>query len=398
MVVRRLPTLIVVAGVAFGLAACEPSSDCGRVLTQDTTLQADVLNCPADGLVIAADGIEVRLAGHTVEGTEAVGSAGIRVAGHSGVVVRGPGLVREFDDGVRVEGGTGNRVRDLEVTANVVGIHLVGADGGRVVGNDVSSNEASGNGRNRGVLLEGSHENLLAGNTVFEDDYTCIELVRSHGNRVVGNAANHADGTNISLVESNGNEVVANDATLSNGEAISISLSRRNVVAGNEVGDTTTTGIFLSQSSGNRVLRNRGDRNANDVVALSGSSSSNLIEGNVGTRYGYAGIRIGAFDGAAVGNRVRYNDLAGGDFFLSDFGDGIHVSSFASQTVLLGNTTNGNGDDGMDVDSPSTALRDNVANDNDDLGIEAVTGVADGGGNRASGNGNPAQCTGVVCS
>jgi parallel beta-helix repeat protein len=65
---------------------------------------------------------------------------------------------------------------------------------------------------------------------------------------------------------------------------------------------------------------------------------------------------------------------------------------------VRGNTTNDNGDDGIDVDSASTTLRDNVANGNDDLGIEAVAGVTDGGGNRASGNGNPAQCTGVACS
>jgi hypothetical protein len=35
---------------------------------------------------------------------------------------------------------------------------------------------------------------------------------------------------------------------------------------------------------------------------------------------------------------------------------------------------------------------------NHDLGIEAVPGVTDGGGNRARGNGNPeGQCTGVAC-
>jgi hypothetical protein len=36
--------------------------------------------------------------------------------------------------------------------------------------------------------------------------------------------------------------------------------------------------------------------------------------------------------------------------------------------------------------------------DNADLGIEAVVGVTDGGGNRASGNGNPTrQCLNVSC-
>ena len=38
----------------------------------------------------------------------------------------------------------------------------------------------------------------------------------------------------------------------------------------------------------------------------------------------------------------------------------------------------------------------NTANDNGDLGIEAVAGVR-GNGNRAARNGNPAQCAGVTC-
>jgi hypothetical protein len=34
---------------------------------------------------------------------------------------------------------------------------------------------------------------------------------------------------------------------------------------------------------------------------------------------------------------------------------------------------------------------------NTDLGIEAVSGISDAGGNHAQGNGNPAQCTNVSC-
>jgi parallel beta-helix repeat protein len=392
VVVRRLATLIVVAGVAIGLAACEPSSDCGRVLTRDTTLRADVVNCPGDGLVIGADGIEVRLAGHTVDGVGAAGSAGIRVAGHDGVVVRGPGLVKEFDEGARVEGGTGNRVRDLEATLNGVGIHLVGAVGGRVVNNDVSSNERGAGGPNRGVLLEDSDGNLLSGNTVFEDDFTGIQLVRSHRNRVLGNAVNHADGTNISLIESNDNEVVGNDTTTSNGEGISLSSSNRNLVADNRTGDASSAGIRLGASSENRVLRNvslADDTDGIDVL----DSSSNLIESNEITEAGVRGISVRS---SSTGNRVRYNLVTDGRPLFH--ADGIVVEAGVTSTVVRGNTANDNGDDGIDVDSASTTLRDNVANGNDDLGIEAVAGVTDGGGNQASGNGNPAQCTGVACS
>jgi hypothetical protein len=54
-------------------------------------------------------------------------------------------------------------------------------------------------------------------------------------------------------------------------------------------------------------------------------------------------------------------------------------------------------DDRIDVDAPGTRLRGNNATNNHDLGIEAVPGVVDAGGNTASGNGNPLQCTNVFC-
>ncbi|MCA1684046.1 MAG: hypothetical protein LC708_02820, partial [Actinobacteria bacterium] len=74
------------------------------------------------------------------------------------------------------------------------------------------------------------------------------------------------------------------------------------------------------------------------------------------------------------------------------------VSPGATTTTLQGNQSVQNTDDGIDVDSPSTTLVGNVGAYNGDLGIEAVTGVVDGGGNRAFGNGNPAQCSpGVAC-
>ena len=50
------------------------------------------------------------------------------------------------------------------------------------------------------------------------------------------------------------------------------------------------------------------------------------------------------------------------------------------------------------LDNPRTTITANTANDNLDYGIEAVAGVTDGGGNTASGNGNPAQCLNVTCS
>ena len=76
---------------------------------------------------------------------------------------------------------------------------------------------------------------------------------------------------------------------------------------------------------------------------------------------------------------------------------GSRVESAATNTLVQGNLVTGAGDDGIDVDAPGTIIRVNTAVNNGDLGIEAVAGVIDGGGNRASGNGNLLQCTNVTC-
>jgi hypothetical protein len=75
----------------------------------------------------------------------------------------------------------------------------------------------------------------------------------------------------------------------------------------------------------------------------------------------------------------------------------LSVGSTAADTLLERNFAEGAGDDGFDVESGATTLTKNTANHNDDLGIEALPGVTDGGGNKASGNGNPLQCTNVFC-
>jgi hypothetical protein len=82
---------------------------------------------------------------------------------------------------------------------------------------------------------------------------------------------------------------------------------------------------------------------------------------------------------------------------LSNNGDGLRVDAAARSTRIEGNVANANADDGIDVDGPEAGLADNRADGNGDLGIEAVPGVTDEGGNTASRNGNPLQCLNVAC-
>ena len=73
------------------------------------------------------------------------------------------------------------------------------------------------------------------------------------------------------------------------------------------------------------------------------------------------------------------------------------MGALSSDTLVQTNTALRNGDDGIDIDRSGTSLTSNTANINADWGIEAVTGVTDGGGNRASGNARAAQCQQVTC-
>jgi hypothetical protein len=73
------------------------------------------------------------------------------------------------------------------------------------------------------------------------------------------------------------------------------------------------------------------------------------------------------------------------------------VAKGDNHSLLKRNVATGAGDDGFDVNNSSAKLTRNQAAGNRDLGIEAVGGVIDGGGNKASGNGDQRQCTNIVC-
>jgi parallel beta-helix repeat protein len=172
-------------------------------------------------------------------------------------------------------------------------------------------------------------------------------------------------------------------------------------------------GIFLTGSDNNTIERNKTKGNGNVGINVQSDSDDNTIDANTASRIDGDGIVV--VNG--IRNRVKQNTVNGNGSVgigLFDTGDniveenttkgngddGISVNSSSTDTVLRANHTDDNGDDGIDVNASDngTSIGDNRANDNDDLGIEAEPGVDDAGGNRAHGNGDPQQCTGVSCS
>jgi len=82
----------------------------------------------------------------------------------------------------------------------------------------------------------------------------------------------------------------------------------------------------------------------------------------------------------------------------ADGGCGQGIPFEGGTNILIEhNTITGNVDDGIEIDNAATTLMRDSADGNGDIGMEAIAGVIDGGGNRAAGTGNPAECMNVAC-
>jgi hypothetical protein len=65
---RPLGVALLVGSALLAMPAAVQAVTCGQRITANTTVQNDLINCPGDGLVIAAHGITLDLNGHTIDG------------------------------------------------------------------------------------------------------------------------------------------------------------------------------------------------------------------------------------------------------------------------------------------------------------------------------------------
>ena len=175
---------------------------------------------------------------------------------------------------------------------------------------------------------------------------------------------------------------------------------KRNVIAGNRVIDNPSGIEFVGNGLsvvGNFVADTIGG--CPDCVGIGvGGGTDNLIEGNVVTSSPLDGIRLNpdmlpltraVVRANLVHNVARRRDLPS---------EPTHWHSSRSQTVRWQPTSSrAPATTASTSPAPRTTLTRNLAVQNTNLGIEAVPGVTDGGGNRAFGNGNPLQCINIAC-
>jgi hypothetical protein len=302
----RLVTLLAVLLGLLMLASNASAThvQCGETITQDTTLDSDLV-CP-DGtpaaLTVAADQVTLDLAGWSVQNgwTEAGRTVAVNAVGPLNRLTIRNGAIAAGDKAFVLE-ASNSRFEDLSVNGHV-----------------------------KALDVNGDHN-------VFRDlsIYSGFKALDIDGDRLVFERS---------------------DARIHPNEQLGHIYGHHNRIRWSEFRDCGSSGLSL-HGSDLAITRN----------ALLG-----------------CGVSV-AGDGAKI-ERNRITDSANSGMFLT-----------GANQVVSRNVAFSNGETGIRVLGPGTVVSRNVANDNGELGIEAGPGVIDGGGNRATGNGNPAQCIGVLC-
>jgi parallel beta-helix repeat protein len=379
----RLLTLVVVVIVGWCLApgagqASASHVSCGAVVIADTVLDSDLVNCPNNGIVIGADNITLDLNGHTVDGdgTPAAGcdprmqicDSGVVNDGHDGVTVM-HGSVDEFAVGVLFgtttrEKARNNRLLGVSSSRNqFVGLGIF-SQVRSVVRN--SSGDGSLDHDGVGMALGDSNHVRILNNSFRHNAHNGINTSHSRRNLIKGNLFSR-NGDEAILMEGGNHFQVTANRVVRNGAGITLGPGSRNVITRNRV---------FRGRDGIRIEKGRGNLVAHNLV----------VAAQVGIRLGIHEPFIGGTHNVLRRNLVRDSRR-----------DGFVVVKKDTHSLLVGNIAKGAGDDGFDVESRSATLTSNLAVRNADLGIEAVFGVINGGGNKAHGNGNPLQCTHIAC-
>jgi Periplasmic copper-binding protein (NosD) len=291
-----------VVAIAISIVLVPPPAhaahvQCGDVITEDTRLDSDLLDCPGDGVVIGASNVSLDLGGHMIDGIGTsfthhaygvvadierlieLGWGGPLPSALSGVTVTN-GSIRQFAAGVALEVVDDSTIRRLDLSDSLLGgISINWSDGVRIEGNWLSGT---------GILVSSSNGPVIR--------------------------RNHLTGGSIGMTE-------ASDAL-----AVENSISR------------ATTGISLSQGSDNAIVRNTV---AHSLFGIQANEYRTRVERNLVYVNERDGIRVDCCGDVVVGNRA----IANGD-------DGIEIGfgsdEFAANLVSR-NTANYNGDLGIEA-------------------------------------------------
>ena len=405
----------VAAGILLATSAVNPAQAtraalaCGDTLTADTTLHADLLHCPGTGLVIGGNDVTLNLNGHTVSGDGVPAGNddihfdyGILVADHHDVTVTN-GSVRAFDRGILFDHSRDARVSAMTVAHNgnraIMFDH--GSDDARAERNLTTDNGASG------IAVVSSTGARIAHNRSLRNLGGAGVRLQAASNTTTTH--NELDGNvfGVQVDDGSHNDLITAN-TISGGEnGVIINFSKKIVVSGNHISGSGG-GVSLESSDHVRVVSNQiidSVASACDGcgIGIQIYGNDDVVARNLVIDSPRYGIEVDDFGdpghSPATDNIVRDNVVirSGKGIAIGPEAGGVVLNTLIKRNVVVDAV-----DDGIQLVGPSTGLAastltGNITVHNGDLGIEAVPGTIDGGGNKAAGNGNPLQCLNIRC-
>lgn len=178
---------------------------CGDTVQASITLTADITGCPSSALRVLS-GVVLDCAGHSISNIQPKGQGhGVMLDNATNAEVRNC-RISNFRRGLRISGGSGNRLLNNESFNNRYGIDLANATTGNLIqGNSIHDS------RDEGIHIgTGADHNEIRGNTFRDNKRENIYLLRANGNLIVGNISTGADNTAIFIKHSSANTIADN--------------------------------------------------------------------------------------------------------------------------------------------------------------------------------------------
>ena len=327
---------VVLAGV-LGAAAlfvwaapAHAALECGDEVNNDRKLKADLTCGPdEDGLIIAADGVDLNLNGHAITGNGDLDTDGVLVDDEERVRVHG-GTVKNFEHGVSAIAADDVTVEDMRIK----------------------------NAGDQSVRLNQVTNSVIRDNELLENQESSSVLVTGGLSEKVAVTRNRMTEGGITFNGGPGHRAIDNSITAAKSDAITLA------GAGHLVRDNTIDG---GEGSG---------------VLVEGTVEESAIESNRITGTDSSGI---LFEQGVASTTVDDNTVT------ETSNNGISISSLGTAIKIRGNRANRNGNHGIGVTSGDVLIKNNIANGNEGNGI--LSGSSNGSGNRAKNNDGAAQCS-----
>jgi parallel beta-helix repeat protein len=290
---------------------------CGEEITEDTTLDGDLRCASGPALIIAADNVTLDLGGHTVSGEpgRSGDTPGILMRRVNGSTVRN-GTVQNFGAGVSILGGSRNVVQNVVTQDNV----------------------GSGPDLGDGIVVNGSRENRIVGNTARRNGpFSGISLLQdAQGNEVRDNAV------------SENNMLQVGDPSAGRqcmGIRVEGPAASNNTVVGNTVTGSGSSGITLHPTCA--------DPTTDPPCVGAPLNQQNEIVGNTSSRNGTSGegdgIRLFSTPNAVAAARNNITDNVANDNRTNGISiDARGVDGGTGNQVLRNRAARNGGFDGFD--------------------------------------------------